>query len=73
MSAAIEAAAARRLAARLRERCDPRRHHVGAALRDLLETAAATIERQADMLAAARCDCAEAALEARVAAARRGC
>jgi hypothetical protein len=71
---AHDLAATRRLIARLRERCDGRRHHVGAELRALLETAAATIERQADTIAAMRCDCAEAAmLAARVEEARKTC
>jgi hypothetical protein len=70
---APDPAAVRRLVDRLRERCDRRRHHVGEPLRDLLETAAATIERQADTIAAQRCDCAEATLTARIEGARETC
>lgn len=74
MSQDLDPAAVRRLIARLRERCDRRRHHVGEPLRDLLDTAAATLERQADTIAATRCDCAErATLATRIEGAREAC
>jgi hypothetical protein len=74
MPSPIDPAATRRLIERLRERCDRRRYHVGEPLRDLLETAAATLERQADMIAAMRCDCAEGAtLATRIEGAREAC
>lgn len=59
----VDGKAVRRLVGRLRERCDRHKHHVGEPLRDLLLTAAATLEHQQDVIAATRCDCAARALE----------
>ena len=59
----VDGKAVRRLVGRLRERCDRHKHHVGEPLRDLLLTAAATLEHQQDVIAATRCDCAVRALE----------